>query len=97
MASGTETAALVLLLCRYWRTNPLACDTADGIARWWLSARQAATPAEVDAALAALEARQLVERMVGRDGRVHFRLRHEIASHPRLLDTHLDDSSGSLQ
>ena len=77
--------------------NPLACDTADGIARWWLSARQAATPAEVDAALASLEARQLVERVVGRDGRVHFRLRPEIAAHPRLLDTEPDAPSGSLQ
>lgn len=97
MPAEPEVAALIRLLCRYWRANPLACDTPDGITRWWLPAHQAAALADVQAALLLLEAWGLVERVVGREGRVHFRLSQEIAADPRRLDAHVEAPSGTLQ
>jgi hypothetical protein len=92
-----QVAALTRLLCRYWRANPLACDTPDGIMRWWLPANHAAGVGEIQSALARLEARRLVERIVGRDGRVHFRLAPDVAAHPHLLDAHAEVPPGTVQ
>ena len=36
MSESGQDAAIVKQLARYLRENPLACDTLDGIARWWL-------------------------------------------------------------
>ncbi|NML16819.1 hypothetical protein [Azohydromonas caseinilytica] len=36
MAADDRHLALRRALLRYLRANPQACDTADGIARWWL-------------------------------------------------------------
>ena len=58
---------------------------------------QAVALADVQTALWLLEARRLVERVVGRDGRVHFRLCADIAADPGVLDAHADAPSGSVQ
>ena len=71
-----EVMALVRLLCRYLRENPMACDTPDGIARWWLATASGETPVRGDSlqrALDWLETRGLVERLRAADGRVRYR------------------------
>jgi hypothetical protein len=78
--------ALEGMLRRYWRRNPLACDTPDGIAQWWLPQGHGATLAEVHAALETLEENGLIEKVVGGDGTIHYRLRTEVAGEPRRLD-----------
>jgi hypothetical protein len=82
----SRVVTLETLLRRYWRSNPLACDTLEGISQWWLPAGHGATLHEVHAALTSLEERALVEKIVGADGTTHFRLRAEVATRPYLLD-----------
>jgi hypothetical protein len=88
--------ALASLLCRYWRRNPLACDMPDFIAQWWLPAGHGATVAQVHAALEALEERKLIERVVGGDGRIRYRLREQVAMHLHLLDLDPGAPTGGL-
>lgn len=56
----------------YLRVNPLACDTCDGIARWWLVTDRFAD-GDVALALAWLESSAVVERVTAADGRVRYR------------------------
>jgi hypothetical protein len=88
-----EVVALARLLCRYWRDNPRACAPIEGIARWWLPADRAASVVELQTALRRLESRHLVGKVVGRDGRVHYRLQPHVAGHLGLLDAELDAPS----
>jgi hypothetical protein len=85
-----RVVALERLLRHYWRRNPLACDTLDGIAQWWLPEGHGATSAEVLGALERMEDEGLVEEVVGGDGRTHYRLREEVAGELRRLD--IDES-----
>ena len=76
MADDDEVMALVRMLSRYLRDNPMACDTPEGIARWWLAASAREAPVRGDPlqrALDWLEARQLIERLHAADGRVRYR------------------------
>jgi DNA-binding transcriptional ArsR family regulator len=81
-----RVAALGVLLRRYWRRNPLACDSPEGIAQWWLPEGHGATLAQVRAALETLEENGLVEKVVRADARMHYRLREEVAGELRRLD-----------
>jgi Fe2+ or Zn2+ uptake regulation protein len=97
MSPDRELAVLALALCRYWRRNPWACDTARGIAQWWLPAGDRATVAQVEAALRSMQERGLVERVVSGDGTEHFRLREEVVAHPQLLDAESGDFPKNIQ
>lgn len=66
-----EVHTVVEALRRYMSDNPQACDTPDGIARWWLHARH--TAAVVERALESLLQQGLLERMPAADGRVRYR------------------------
>lgn len=68
-----EVQAVVEALRRYFGDNPFACDSLDGIARWWLQGRHA-RPC-VEAAMEALLLEGLVERLSAADGRVRWRRR----------------------
>ncbi|NVH74215.1 hypothetical protein FSB08_17075 [Paraburkholderia sp. JPY432] len=59
-------------LARYLRVNPLASDTLEGIAQWWLGAA-GVDPETLDEALAWLVAESIVERIQAADGRVRYR------------------------
>lgn len=71
MPPKDEVETVIEALRRYTSDNPHACDTPDGIARWWLQGRHA--PQLVVLALDSLSARGLLERLPATDGRVRYR------------------------
>ena len=73
MAADDDVSALVRRINRYLRDNPLACDSAEGIARWWLGADAPVDEAIVKRALGQLQASGVVEVLIAADGRVRYR------------------------
>ena len=73
---------VVRLLAKYWTANPLACDTPDGICRWWLSSDRVGMDSLL-AALAWMKERGLVDELTAADGRTRYR---RSASDDRLSD-----------
>ena len=63
---------VVCALALYLRANPLACDSLEGISRWWL-ASQVVTPDELEQALGWMRERGLIEELVAADGRLRYR------------------------
>lgn len=61
------------MLARYLRDNPNACDSADGIHRWWLADGTVVTADELEQALRWMRQNGLMEETVAADGRVRFR------------------------
>lgn len=60
-------------LSRYLRSHPDACDTAEGIARWWVGEDAPVPLAVVETALGWLTVCGLVQSSNAADGRVRFR------------------------
>jgi hypothetical protein len=71
VADGDNWLRRVAEVEDYLRRNPLACDTLEGIARWWVG--DEADVDDIEAALNWMERHGLVERVVAADGRVRFR------------------------
>lgn len=65
---------VVCALARYLRANPLACDSLEGIGRWWLAAHPV-TAEELVRALCWMKEQGLVEELVAVDGRLRYRRR----------------------
>jgi len=63
---------VVCALARYLRANPLACDSLEGIGRWWLAAHPV-TPEELVIAVGWMKEQGLVEELVAADGRLRYR------------------------
>lgn len=63
--------AIVVQLARYLRANPLACDTPEGIAQWWLNA-DGIIDGELETALERLEGIGVVMRSRAADGQVRY-------------------------
>ncbi|RVU46209.1 hypothetical protein [Rubrivivax rivuli] len=72
MPPKDEVETVIQALRRYTSDNPHACDTPDGIARWWLQGRHAG--GLVALALERMGAEGLLERRPAADGRVRYRL-----------------------
>jgi hypothetical protein len=81
MNDDPDTTEIVRALADYLRANPLACDTADGISRWWL-ASQSISMERLLQALGWMKRHHLVEEMLAADGRLRYR---RIASDEQLL------------
>ncbi len=62
----------VQALTAYWLRHPQASDTLDGICRWWVAVPPF-TRSQVEAALAWLVMRGLVQAHQAADGRVRYR------------------------
>jgi hypothetical protein len=69
-----STRQVVRSLARYWRDNPFACDTVEGIRQWWLAPADDVSIEQVNVALAWLCERGVVELLPAADGRARFRL-----------------------
>jgi hypothetical protein len=69
-----EVIAIVHALARYLRSNPLACDSAAGIAQWWLPESEVSMEAVLHA-LECLKEVGALEETAGADGRVRYRRR----------------------
>ena len=82
MSDDPEMIMIVCALARYLRASPLACDTADGISRWWLASQSVSTEKLLQA-LGWMKRQGLVEEMVAVDGRVRYR---RVASDEQLLE-----------
>ncbi|MFB9240328.1 hypothetical protein IV454_24115 [Massilia antarctica] len=85
---------LVTKLSTYWYEHPLACDTAEGIRRWWLADGPDVPNDVVAAALAWMVTWNLVAASTAADGRIRFRRRVDldIAKLRRLAGIHPDAS-----
>lgn len=64
--------SVVRTLARYWVANPLACDTPDGICRWWLPSESVSMECLLGA-LAWMKERRLVDEVAAADGRKRYR------------------------
>lgn len=69
--SGSLACERALTL--YLISHPHACDTADGIRRWWLEDNEEIAMEVLLRALAGLEAAGLIEATAAADGRRRYR------------------------
>jgi hypothetical protein len=79
---GQTVRSTVAQLTTYLQANPLACDSVEGIANWWLAECDAGDLRVVERALSALTAAGFVEAVVAIDGRVRYRGRLSQARGP---------------
>jgi hypothetical protein len=70
-----ELTAAIKALARYLRANPLACDSATGIAQWWLKPGEEVSMDVLARALEWLKETGALEESTGADGRVRYRRR----------------------
>ncbi|MGI9217398.1 MAG: hypothetical protein ACR2JA_10430 [Hydrogenophaga sp.] len=81
-----DTAHTVQQLSHYLWRHPNACDTAEGIARWWLLDARTSPPLPVVmSALDHLQALGLVQAHRAADGRVRYRRPTADAAHDAQL------------
>ena len=73
MDDAEETMSLLCAIAEYFRRNPMACDTQQGIAVWWLGKPDAACKL-VQRALKVLEELGIVEVLHALDGRARYRM-----------------------
>lgn len=59
-------------VARYLRANPLACDTLEGIGRWWPGAGSAGESV-LATALSWMRDMGIIEESMAADGRVRYR------------------------
>ena len=90
MSQNASKCELIKRIARYLRINPLASDTREGIARWWVAA-DGVDLAILDEALAWLVADGVVESVNAADGRVRYRR----VTPSALNDARLDELAGA--
>ena len=73
--SQDEVTTVVRSLGRYLRANPLACDSASGIAQWWFKPEDEVSMDVLVQALEWLKRSGALEESTGADGRVRYRRR----------------------
>jgi hypothetical protein len=72
MEKDAGTDRVVRVLAEYLQANPSACDTADGIGRWWIGAYRFSAE-ELVQALERMKRQGLLEELVAVDGRLRYR------------------------
>ena len=73
--SGSRASEQDVAAClqTYLLANPYACDTADGIRRWWLDGNEDVAMDELVRALERLARAGLIEEVAAADGRRRYR------------------------
>jgi hypothetical protein len=75
LRSVTTDKALEQRILEYLAAHPLACDTLEGVAKWWVMSQQIAeTILAVRGALDRLKQRGLVEEQRCADGQTLYRI-----------------------
>ena len=69
----TDVMTIVQHLSRYLQNHPEACDTPEGIARWWWIDADPPPLAVVEAALGWMAACGVIESSRAADGRTRYR------------------------
>jgi len=72
MESGAGTDRVVCVLAEYLQAHPFACDTLDGIGRWWVGEYRFST-GELAQALGQMKKQGLIEELTAADGRLRYR------------------------
>ena len=68
-----QVEAIAAAILAHLESNPLASDSADGVARWWLgTAHPTATVEQAECALKLLVSRGALRRLKLRDGTVLY-------------------------
>ncbi len=73
MEKNARSQATLLALADYLGANPYACDTSEGILRWWLDERHETVMDELMDALGQMKRAGIVEEIVAADGRRRYR------------------------
>jgi hypothetical protein len=73
MSTHDEIHVVVQHLARYLHTHPFACDTCEGIERWWLATDPPLQLQQLQQALDWMVAHALVDRLPAADGRIRYR------------------------
>ena len=73
--SGSRASEQDVAAClqTYLLANPYACDTADGIRRWWLDGREDVAMDELLRVLERMTRAGLIEAIAAADGRRRYR------------------------
>lgn len=72
MYEDADVEAVIAGVAMYLRENPRACDTAEGIRRWWLPPELDCTQETVIVALDWMTRHELIEMTTAADGRQRF-------------------------
>jgi hypothetical protein len=91
MDASASVARIASALSRYLRLNPLASDTVEGIAQWWLCA-DAFSPADLAGALRVMELATVIEAVHAADGQVRYRRTAPDARNDAQLDRFITGS-----
>ena len=83
MREREEALQLMYAIARHFRAHPHACDTLDGVSRWWLDDGAAPVRA-LQVALDLLENKGIVEAVHAADGRTRYRLAASFGATTRL-------------
>lgn len=94
MPNRLDVMTIVQHLSHYLRVHAEACDTSEGIARWWVELDDPAPVVTVEAALDCLVACGVMEAQLAVDGRVRYRRRAEVAD--ERLDALMQDPQSAL-
>ncbi len=73
MEVDPDLHVILSALARYLSANPLACDSLDGIRRWWFDQDYQWSEYLLDKAVSWMKEHKLIEEITGSDGRTRYR------------------------
>ena len=90
MEVDPDLHAIVSALARYLSANPLACDSLEGMHRWWFDQEYQWSKYLLEKATSWMKEHKLIDEHIGTDGRARYR-RIGSDEELRLLLLELDD------
>lgn len=97
MGLNGPTRIAVRELSRHWCVNPFACDTPDGMLRWWFPPGDEPHMSALSAALEWMERQGLIEALPAADHRVRYRRASgDVEARLRRLSAGVGDGTSQL-